>query len=169
METNPIKCFLLKFIPNQAEIKLWPQLSKSSSGCCRLIVTHYRGHTFFTTNPFFSRALTLFVNLLNNERHQGVRASMNFFRKYLLSFSVIALLSFFTISSAEDFHHHDNLESQDNCAFCSFILTAAQVPSTPVPPLLFPIFLVFSLFVFQVFFTSFRSVSPRGRSPPALL
>jgi hypothetical protein len=117
----------------------------------------------------FSKALTFFADLLNNERHQGVRASMNFFRKYLLGFSVIALLSFFTISSAEDFHHHDNLESQDDCAFCSFILTAAHAPSTPVPPVLFPLFLVFTLVVFQVFFTSFRSVSPRGRSPPTLL
>src|SRR5665213_2064453 len=91
---------------------------------------------------------------------------MNFYRKHLLNFSIVALLSFFTITAAEDFHHHDGMESQDNCAFCSFILTASHSPSAPVMPLLLPYFLVFTLVVLQVLFTSFSSVSPRGRSSP---
>jgi hypothetical protein len=91
---------------------------------------------------------------------------MNFYRKHLLNFSIVALLSFFTITAAEDFHHHDAMESQDDCAFCSFILTAAHAPSLPTMPLLVPFFLVFTLVFLQVFFTSFSSVSPRGRSPP---
>lgn len=91
---------------------------------------------------------------------------MNFYRKHLLNFSIVALLSFCTIMAAENFHHHEAMESQDNCAFCSFILTAAHAPSTPAMPLLVPFFLVFSLVFLQIFFTSFGSVSPRGRSPP---
>jgi hypothetical protein len=93
-------------------------------------------------------------------------ALMNFYRKHLLNFSIVALLSFFTVTAIEDFHHHEGMESQDNCAFCSFILTASHSPSTPTMPLLVPFFLVFSLVVLQVLFTSFSSVSPRGRSPP---
>jgi len=93
-------------------------------------------------------------------------APMNFYRKYLLNFSIVALLSFFTITAIEDFHHHDGMESRDNCAFCSFILTASHSPSAPAMPLLVPFFLVFSLVFLQILFTSFRSVSPRGRSPP---
>jgi hypothetical protein len=94
---------------------------------------------------------------------------MNFYRKHLLNFSIVALLSFFTITAAEDFHHHEAMESQDNCAFCSFILTAAHATSAPIMPLLLPYFLVFTLVVLQVFFESFGSVSPRGRSPPIIL
>jgi hypothetical protein len=71
--------------------------------------------------------------------------------------------------AVENFHHHDAIESHDDCAFCSFVLTASHAPSLPVMPLLLPSFLVFSLVVLQVFFTSFGSVSPCGRSPPQIL
>jgi hypothetical protein len=93
-------------------------------------------------------------------------ARMNFFKKNLLKISLVALFSFITIVVAENFHHHDAMESQDDCAFCSFIQTGSHAVNTPVQPMPIPYFLVFALFVLQFSFTSFRSVSPRGRSPP---
>jgi len=94
---------------------------------------------------------------------------MNFFRKYLLSFSAMALFSFAFISVAEDFHHHNPMESQDDCAFCSFIQTSSHAVASPVPPTLIPHLFIMTLFVPRFLFVSFRSVLPRGRSPPRIL
>ncbi|HTA77390.1 MAG TPA: hypothetical protein VK791_09560 [bacterium] len=94
---------------------------------------------------------------------------MNFFRKQLIQLSAIALFSFCFVSVAENFHHHSPLESQDDCAFCGFIQTASHAVSMPQAPVLVPGWVVLSLFTIQVSFTSFRAVSPRGRSPPQIL
>jgi hypothetical protein len=94
---------------------------------------------------------------------------MKFFRKNLLSFSAIALFSFAFISVTEDFHQHNPMESQDDCAFCSFIQTSSHAIAAPIPPTLTPHLFVITLFVVQFLFVSFRSVSPRGRSPPQIL
>ena len=95
---------------------------------------------------------------------------MTLIRKHLFPLAAVVLFSFATIMAAEDFHHHEGMEGDDDCAFCSFILTASSsTPSLPVVPLLLPSFVVFALVVLQVFFASAGSVSPRGRSPPQIL
>jgi hypothetical protein len=91
---------------------------------------------------------------------------MNFFRKQLLNLSAIALFSFCFVTVAENFHHHNPMESQDDCAFCGFIQTASHAVSAPAAPVLVYGGVMVSLFVVQFLFTSFRAVSPRGRSPP---
>jgi hypothetical protein len=94
---------------------------------------------------------------------------MDRFRKYLLLISAVVLLSFVSVLLAETFHHHGELETEDNCAFCSFQLTGSQAPSTPAPPPLLPVMLLFFiLFFLQPILVTFNFISPSGRSPPSI-
>jgi hypothetical protein len=95
---------------------------------------------------------------------------MNRLRKTLFPIAAFVLLSFLSVLLAETFHHHEGVETDNDCAFCSFQLTASQAPSVSPPPVLMLQFLVFSfVFIFPLLYLSpvFRFSS--GRSPPSIL
>ena len=94
---------------------------------------------------------------------------MSSFRKHLLPLAAMVFLAFSSVLIAEGSHHHWNWESKDDCSVCSWQQTGSQASSLPTAPALFPILLVFLLLVSESFFFSFNSISPRGRSPPAIL
>ncbi len=95
---------------------------------------------------------------------------MKFFRKYLFSFAAVAFLALVSVLVIEGAHHHDNLESHDDCSICSWQATGSSAPSTPIPPLLFHALLFVALFTFTSFFTSTtKSFSALGRAPPSIL
>lgn len=92
---------------------------------------------------------------------------MNFFRKNLFGLAVASFLAFSCVLSAEAFHHHEALESQTDCCFCSWQQTGSQAASAPAPFFMF--FLTIAFFVFPTFtpfsFSNFRRFS-LGRAPP---
>ncbi len=94
---------------------------------------------------------------------------MKFSKNQIFAATAIVLLSFLSILSVEAFHHHGEMESNDDCSICSFQLTSSHAPSLPQPPLLLPFVVVFALFVFSLLFTRIVVVSARGRSPPQIL
>jgi hypothetical protein len=94
---------------------------------------------------------------------------MSFVRKYLLLVAFTVLAAFATVLAAECVHHHNDASDSDHCAFCSFLISGSQAPSTPAPPALLPVLLFFVLFFAEIFFDSFNSISPCGRSPPTNL
>ncbi len=94
---------------------------------------------------------------------------MSLFRKNLLPLAAIVFLAFSSVLITEGAHHHGNWESKDDCSVCSWQQTGSQSPALPTAPMLFPTLLVFLLLFSESFFFSFNSISPRGRSPPAIL
>lgn len=92
---------------------------------------------------------------------------MKFFRKNLFSLTAFAFLSFFSVLAIEGAHHHDSLESHDDCSICAWQATGSQASSTPASPtllfyaLILPFFFTLVIFHFSPFF-----LSPSGRSPP---
>lgn len=96
---------------------------------------------------------------------------MNRLRKYLFHIAIIASLSFCSVLFAETFHHHEGMDSDNDCAFCSFQLTASQAPSIPIPPALpLQLLSVFTfVFIFMPYYLSRFSRSYTGLSPPSIL
>jgi len=93
------------------------------------------------------------------------------FRKNLFSFVMFSLLAFFCVLAMEAFHHHDDLESRDDCALCAWQLTGSTAPSLPKPPTLFhsPLFVSIAVFTPLLFVSSFESFPSTGRAPPSIL
>lgn len=89
------------------------------------------------------------------------------FRKISFLIAFLGFSAFLSLSIAENFHHHGDLESHDDCAFCSFAQTGSHssIPTaTPVlVPTLLQIFITFTAFTFVPSVISFFS---SGRSPP---
>lgn len=95
---------------------------------------------------------------------------MKAIRRYLIPLAVLIGLSFFSVLILEGSHHHQNLESHQDCSLCSWQNTGSQAPSTNIPTILF----FFSLFGFLFistpkFVPSFVSFQPSGRAPPSNL
>jgi hypothetical protein len=92
---------------------------------------------------------------------------MNFFRKNLLGLAIAASLAFVSVSAVQAFHHHDRLESRDDCSLCVWQQTGSQASSTPLPPvLLFDALVAVLILAAASFYRSFVSFSPLGRAPP---
>jgi hypothetical protein len=92
---------------------------------------------------------------------------MKFFRKNLFTFATVAFLSFISVLAVEGSHHHDNLESHNNCSFCAWQVTGSSAASVPTPPLLPDVLVFIALFTFAPFFVSaFKSFPSLGRAPP---
>jgi hypothetical protein len=94
---------------------------------------------------------------------------MSFVRKHFLLIAFTVLAAFATVLTAECVHHHSVASDSDQCAFCSFLRSGSQASSTPVAPAIVPVLLFFVLFFTKIFFDSFNSISPCGRSPPNIL
>ena len=95
---------------------------------------------------------------------------MKFFRKNLFLFATVAFLSFVSVLAAEGAHHHDNLESHNDCSMCAWQSTGSSAPSIPVSPLVFFSLVFVFLFVFRPsVISSFVSFSNSGRAPPTIL
>ena len=91
------------------------------------------------------------------------------FRKISFLIAFLGFSAFLSLSLAENFHHHGDLESHDDCSLCSFAQTASHSSAPSVTPVLVPtlleIFVSFTAFTFVPSVISFFS---SGRSPPAL-
>jgi hypothetical protein len=89
------------------------------------------------------------------------------FRKISFFIALLGLTAFASLSVAETFHHHGDLESHDDCAFCSFAQTGSHSSMPTTAPVLVPtllqIFITFTAFTFVPSVISFFS---SGRSPP---
>ena len=91
-------------------------------------------------------------------------------RRYLIPLAILIGLSFCSVLIIEGSHHHENMESHEDCSLCSWQSMGSQAPSAPTPPalpfyvLILPFFFTFTLLRFSRF-----SLSTPGRSPPAIL
>ncbi|HVZ80609.1 MAG TPA: hypothetical protein VHE12_07400 [bacterium] len=82
-----------------------------------------------------------------------------------------SLLALFLVLAMEAFHHHDDLESHDDCPLCAWQLTASNAASTPKLPTLFHSLFFVSVVVFTPlsFVPSIVSFPSVGRAPPSIL
>jgi len=91
------------------------------------------------------------------------------FRKISFFIALLGLTAFASLSVAENFHHHGALESQDDCAMCSWQQVDSKAVSAPHPPVLIPTLVAGLLFLAFYFITFPRFIVASGRSPPVLL
>jgi hypothetical protein len=92
---------------------------------------------------------------------------MSFCRKYFFLFTALALLAFVSVLVIEGAHHHDNLESHNDCSLCAWQQTGSQAQSTPTPPPLLSMLLLVFFFTSTPFFIPiFKSFPSLGRAPP---
>ena len=91
------------------------------------------------------------------------------FRKISLFIALLGLTAFATLSVAETFHHHGDLESHDDCAMCSWQQADSKAVSIPHPPALIPTLVPELLFLAFYFIAAPRLITASGRSPPVLL
>ncbi len=92
---------------------------------------------------------------------------MNDLRKNFSSLiSAILMAVFLTVLGMETSHHHGDLEENDNCAMCAWVMTGSLAVTAPAAPVLIPVILVSMLFFLSFFIPFFPLVQSRGRSPP---
>jgi|GEM_PF-1332660 len=90
-------------------------------------------------------------------------------RKKLVPFiSTVLLAIFLSVLAVETSHHHGQLEENDNCSMCAWVMTGSQAVTAPAPPVLIPVILVSLLFFYSFFVQFFPLIQSRGRSPPLL-
>ena len=91
---------------------------------------------------------------------------MNDLRKYFSSLiSAILMAVFLTVLGMETSHHHGDLEENDNCAMCAWVMTGSLAVTAPAAPVLIPVILVSMLF-FLSFFIPFLPACPIPRQVP---
>jgi hypothetical protein len=88
------------------------------------------------------------------------------FRKISFFIALLGLTAFASLSVAETFHHHGDLESHDDCAMCSWQQVDSKATISAAPPQLIPLFAVLILEIVSFSWFSFQVVRASGRSPP---
>jgi hypothetical protein len=91
---------------------------------------------------------------------------MPVFRKITFLIAFLGFSAFLSLSIAENFHHHGDLESHDDCAMCSWQQADSKAVATATPPILTALFVVLVLEVVSFPWRSFNFVLAIGRSPP---
>ena len=91
---------------------------------------------------------------------------MSPFRKISLFVALLRLTAFTSLSVAEAFPHHGDLESNDDCAMCSWQQVDSKATVSAAPPQLIPLFAVLVLEIVSFPWFSFQLVLASGRSPP---
>ena len=95
---------------------------------------------------------------------------MKWFRKNLFLPTILVFSAFILVLVIESSHHHQDLESHDDCSICAWQATGSHAPNTPASPSFSMQFLILSLgFTLPLFYFSRFSPAVPGRSPPYIL
>jgi len=83
--------------------------------------------------------------------------------------AAMMLVALFWASIGESFHHHPNLESEDDCGYCHWNLTSSNAVVSAAVTQLFPLFFVLSFFFPEAIVVFRKTLCAQGRAPPVSL